>query len=52
MELDLETNEIQEKLLALKQQKQKIQGMLSHLTGQVAEMQLANAFRSKKPCYL
>ena len=33
---------------ALKQQKQKIQGMLNHITGQVAEMQLANAFRGKK----
>ncbi len=40
--------EFQEQIAALKQQKQKIQGMLSHLTGQVAEMQLANAFRSKK----
>ena len=40
--------EFHAQIAALKQQKQKIQGMLSHLTGQVAEMQLANAFRSRK----
>ncbi|SLM31866.1 hypothetical protein MTBBW1_460022 [Desulfamplus magnetovallimortis] len=40
--------EFHEQIKALKQEKQKIQGMLSNLTGQVAEMQLANAFRSRK----
>ncbi|SLM31868.1 conserved hypothetical protein [Desulfamplus magnetovallimortis] len=40
--------EFHEQIKALKQEKQKILGMLSHLTGQVAEMQLANAFRSRK----
>ncbi len=35
-------------IAALKKEKQKIQGILNHLTGQVAEMQLANAFRSRK----
>ncbi|SLM30069.1 conserved hypothetical protein [Desulfamplus magnetovallimortis] len=40
--------EFHAQIRALKQEKQKIQGMLSNLTGQVAEMQLSNAFRSKK----
>lgn len=40
--------EFHAQIQALKQEKQKVQGMLSHLAGQVAEMQLANAFRSKK----
>ncbi|SLM31865.1 conserved hypothetical protein [Desulfamplus magnetovallimortis] len=40
--------EFHEKIEALKQEEHKIQGMLSNLTGQVAEMQLANAFRSRK----
>ncbi|MBF0200754.1 MAG: hypothetical protein HQK66_05480, partial [Desulfamplus sp.] len=40
--------EFHARIKALKQEKQKIQGMLNNLTGQVAEMQLANALRSKK----
>jgi hypothetical protein len=40
--------EFHAQILALKQEKQKIQGMLNQLSGQVAEMQLANALRSAK----
>ncbi|MBF0199784.1 MAG: hypothetical protein HQK66_00440 [Desulfamplus sp.] len=40
--------EFHEQIERLKQDKEKLQGMLNRITGEVAEMQIANAIRSKK----
>ena len=45
--LDLK-QEFQEQLAALKKENRRLQGMLNHLSGQFAEMQLALSFRSAK----